>query len=580
MLLFLSVVLSLLSICIFIFHLQPTDAILPSGKQYEFHYDHHGNLRSIVTPSLSHHKFHSLASLGVHRFSYHPPESDGHFLQEYDSGGKLRLTMWPSGYRRVTYYYNSWGQSKMEFHDWTDVSYDYYPENRVLQSINLTERVGVNFECALLYGPNEAFIKYHQVAFKSINLALANAKFMYMYDANLRIATVEAIVGSHLFAKYNFTYDAFTGKIKKMKNFDFIYARVGSEVIRDTNIEIIREYDPMNHLMDVRYKFNNNVKYSLNAKYDSMDRLHQWRRNIGTSDLKAYEYVYDIDGNLIEAIENGQATWRYEIDESSNIKKITHHSKELKLEINSKNQLETDGKESYMYDKDGFLIQRGNEVFEYDSKGHLVHAFEPGKYDVNYYYDGLGRLVVRRDVLSRFITQYYYADLYHQQRITHIYEHGANEVSQLHYDGHGQLFAMQRNQDWYYFALDPMGSPTVIFNSIGSVVKQVLYNPLGGIITSSPADFVIDLGFQCGIQDPVTKLVFLKGRVYDPANGRWTGPDYQQFMGQVKELWENPEATNHYLYKGVVNERQLYQLNLMTGEEFYCNTIIEGNPCV
>ncbi len=34
--------------------------------------------------------------------------------------------------------------------------------------------------------------------------------------------------------------------------------------------------------------------FTLEVKYDDLGRIHQWRRKVGTSDLKAYEYVYDI----------------------------------------------------------------------------------------------------------------------------------------------------------------------------------------------------------------------------------------------------------------------------------------------
>ncbi len=46
-------------------------------------------------------------------------------------------------------------------------------------------------------------------------------------------------------------------------------------------------------------RFNNYMVFTLEVKYDDLGRIHQWRRKVGTSDLKAYEYVYDIGRPLI-----------------------------------------------------------------------------------------------------------------------------------------------------------------------------------------------------------------------------------------------------------------------------------------
>lgn len=125
---------------------------------------------------------------------------------------------------------------------------------------------------------------------------------------------------------------------------------------------------------------------------------------------------------------------------------------------------------------------------------------------------------------------------------------------------------MERNREWYYILLDPIGSPAVVFNSIGSVVKQTIYDPLGGVLTTSSDNFAFGFGFQGGIQDRDTKMVFLNNRAYDPTTGRWATPDYKHFMDKVSTVWENPELTNHYLYKGIINRVHVKEINLMTGK--------------
>src|SRR6218665_104746 len=89
-------------------------------------------------------------------------------------------------------------------------------------------------------------------------------------------------------------------------------------------------------------------------------------------------------------------------------------------------------------------------------------------------------------------------------------------------------------------------SPVVILNSVGSVVKQIEYDPLGSEITDSAPHFPFHLGFKCAIADRVTRLIFLGSRIYDPQIGRWTVPSYDGFIDAVGRIADFPEMSNLY----------------------------------
>jgi len=97
---------------------------------------------------------------------------------------------------------------------------------------------------------------------------------------------------------------------------------------------------------------------------------------VRTSDLKAYEYMYDMDGNIIEVLENSQSTWKYEIDANGNHVKLVYYGIIRGVIVNARDQVESSGQESYIYDLDGFLVQRDSEIFEYNSIGQLCRAFQ------------------------------------------------------------------------------------------------------------------------------------------------------------------------------------------------------------
>ncbi len=553
---------------------QPTDVILPSGKQYVLHYDDFGNLKEVVMPGQGKHRFHSLTTLQFHRVMYTPPETHGRFITDYNSGGRTIQVLFPSERRRVVYQYNDYAKPEMTYFDWTDLEYDYYENEGVLHSKTLTNRVSFNFTCKMLYEPPAALVKHHTVSFNKTSFPLLEAKYVYHYDASFRIASLDTEIGTHNFKTVNYTYDVNTGRLTKMKSFTFRYPKLHQEINTDSNMDITKGYDNYDRLTDVWYKFNNYMVFTLEIKYDELNRIHQWRRKVGTSDLKAYEYVFDIDDNILEVWLSGQTTWKYEHDANNNIIKMTHHDDSKPATINKKNQLHMFDGVAYKFDQDGYLVKRDQESFEYNSLGQLVRAFETGKYDVHYFYDAERRLVARKDIMGGYVTQFFYGDILMKKRITHIYEHSNQMATVLYYDNHDQLFAMEQDGRYFYVALDPIGSPIVIFNAVGGVVKQMTYDPLGKRLTDSAPDFRFIFGFQCGIVDHITQLVHFQSRVYDPKSGRWTAADFEGMLQNLNNIAINPGMMNLYQNQNLLGQQPLSD-NLMSGQYFntlYYNT--------
>ena len=346
------------------------------------------------------------------------------------------------------------------------------------------------------------------------------------------------------------------GRLEKVKAFSFEYLQMNRHVIRDVNVEIVKEFDANGRMADVHYKFNNVIVFTLQITYDNMNRVHRWRRRISETDTKAYEYKYDLDSNIISVLLEGQAAFAYEYDASSNLKATTNYGKRREMIINIRDQIHSYGDVTYKFDKDGFLVQRNEELFQYDSQGQLVHASEPGRYELYYFYDGRGRLVARKDVVSGYIMQYFYADINRDDQITHIFNHQTREISMLYYDPDGKFFAMERNSSFYYIAFDTVGSPITIFNSVGTIMKKMSYSPLGAMETDTNPRFEFAFGFQGALYDPVTRLLSFDGRLYDPAVGRYTSPDLNTLFEKLNLITYNPEKMNLYQNKDLINIHQ------------------------
>lgn len=320
---------------------------------------------------------------------------------------------------------------------------------------------------------------------------------------------------------------------------------------------------------------------------------------VRSSDLKAYEYAYDVDGQLVEVLENGQSTWRYQTDADGNLIRVTHYARPRSISIDQRGIVESVGDVSYVHDADGFLTKRGDsETFEYDSHGRLTRVHRStgssgsgsaGPFDVRYHYDGLGRLAVRHETTSGSgttttvtITQYFYADLNAWQRITHVHHStsstdGATSsarggtIIRCIYDGHGKLFAMQRSSrgndidEIFYVGLDPFDTPIVVLNGVGSVVKQLTYDPLGACLADTASDFdVLVFGFRGLVADPTVRLMLtVDGLAYDPAIGRYTMPRYGHVIANAGRLPFNPEVVG-LLYRN--NMRSSIKESPMIGQ--------------
>ncbi|XP_074650354.1 teneurin-m-like [Tubulanus polymorphus] len=529
---------------------KPSDVILPSGKQYLLLYDNRGSLTQVITPGLGRHNFRTLSTMGYHRYIYTPPKLSSHFINDYNGHGKLINVFYPSQMRRVLYRYDDQSRLYKVIFDQSDVVHNYDNAGNMAH-INLTNRQQ-QYNSQVEYKPMSSLVKEQIVKLEQANSKFLSGRFIYQYDRNFRVISLESQIGTHHFRPVNSTYSNNNGRLEKIKSFNFNYPAADKQIIRDINVEISRAFDAYGRLDDMRYKFNNRVVYTLQLTYDKRNRIHKWRRRIGDTDTRTFEYEYDIDNNVVNVKIDHVSSWKYSYDANSNLKSITQGGHTMQIAFNARNQIVSLGQTGYKFDKDGFLIQRGKEKFAYNSLAQITQAKKPGEYEIWYYYDGLGRLIARKADATN-IMQYYYGDVMHRDRITHTYNHQKNEITLMFYDSSGRLFSMERDNSFYYVAKDPMGSTLVIYNSVGQAMKTVTYSPFGLIQSDTKPTFDFPFGFQGGVYDPETNLIFLGHRLYDPMTGRWTTPDYKNLFDLPEKMTLTPEVMNFYQFRHPMN---------------------------
>ncbi|GAB7078894.1 RHS repeat domain-containing protein [Megalodesulfovibrio paquesii] len=107
----------------------------------------------------------------------------------------------------------------------------------------------------------------------------------------------------------------------------------------------------------------------------------------------------------------------------------------------------------------------------------------------------------------------------------------------LYADGRMPM-AMEQAGETYYFAYDQVGSLRAVTDASGNVVKNVLYDSFGRVISDSNPELKVPFGFAGGLQDSETGLVRFGYRDYDPETGRWTSKDPIGFKGNSVVLYD------------------------------------------
>ncbi|XP_063415376.1 teneurin-m-like isoform X2 [Mytilus trossulus] len=526
---------------------RPTDILMPSGLQYYLEYDNQGNLKFLRTPGLGKHYFNQITSIGVQRYLYHIPELENPYIEEYDANGKLLQVLFPSEQRKVVYKYNMYAQPEHVYFDGTDIHF-VYDDN-----ISRLKTAEIKWNS---YNAMEHF-EYAGTLFSQYGIDFAmerslSAVSTYAYDNNFRLTEIRTRFGKNFTTTCNMAYDTDTGRLKSLKSFKFDWPLVDSERISDSHMTITSEYDNYNRLQAMKYKFGEKEALEFSVGYDTMNRIHHWSMRLQEGMSSDYQYVYDINGNVVDILLDGQSTWRYRYDNNGNINKISERETYRILEYDVGDRLKKSGPYQYKYDKDGFLIQRHNQQITFNSNGQFIGISQRSTFRRMYIYDTQGRLIMEDNNFGG-ILQFFYMNIEKPLLITHSYNHTTSELSQYLYHPNGKLIGMERNNIFYYVATDPMGSPLVIFNKDGGIVKKMSYDPLGKLESDSSPGFQFVFGFQGGIYSPVTELVMLNSRVYDTATGHWISPGYSQVLKNLRDIPENPLLTNNYRFMDLIN---------------------------
>src|SRR5574341_1070576 len=123
------------------------------------------------------------------------------------------------------------------------------------------------------------------------------------------------------------------------------------------------------------------------------------------------------------------------------------------------------------------------------------------------------------------MTQYLYGSLSNPFQVTASRSPDNNVLTVYYYDDFGALFALARGGVRYYVGSDHLGTPKVVTDNTGNVIRVMEYDSWGVKTFDNNATFDLPVGFAGGIPDDATGLVRFGYRDYEPGSGRWAAKD-------------------------------------------------------
>ncbi|XP_052401455.1 teneurin-3 isoform X6 [Carassius gibelio] len=517
--------------------------LLHSQRQYIFDYDLQDRLSAITMPSVARHTMQTIRSVGYYRNIYNPPESNASVTVDYSEDGQLLRVAHLGTGRRVLYKYRRQNKLAEILYDSTRVSFTYDETAGVLKTVNLQSE---GFICSIRYRQIGPLVD--RQIFRFSEDGMVNARFDYTYDNSFRVTSMQGVINETPLPIDLYQFDDISGKVEQFGKFGVIYYDI-NQIISTAVMTYTKHFDVHGRIKEIQYEIFRSLMYWITIQYDNMGRVTKREIKIGPfANTTKYAYEYDVDGQLQTVYLNEKMMWRYNYDLNGNLHLLNpgNSARLTPLRYDLRDRITRLGDAQYRMDEDGFLRQRGAEIFEYNSKGLLVRVHSKASgWTIQYRYDGLGRRLASRNSLGQHL-QFFYADLNYPTRITHVYNHSSSEITSLYYDLQGHLFAMEISSgEEFYIACDNTGTPLAVFSSNGLLLKQVQYTAYGEIYFDSNPDFQLVIGFHGGLYDPLTRLLHFGERDYDIQAGRWTTPDISTWT----RVGKDPAPFNLYMFR-------------------------------
>ncbi|XP_053597810.1 teneurin-m isoform X3 [Microplitis demolitor] len=514
----------------------PLKVTTPRGSDYLLQYDEAGALQSLTTPRGHIHAFSLQTSLGFYKYQYYSPMNRHPYEILYNDDGQILAKVLPHQSGKVAYVYDHAGKLETTLAGLSSIHYTYQETTSLVRSIDINEP---NFEMRIEYKYHAGIVKDEKIKFGSKS-GMDNAHYRYQYDGNARISGIEVDINGKQLPQLRLKYNQNLGVLEGIGDLRIYRNTFNRSVMQDASKQFftVTDYDEHGRVKSIVMNIRSMDVFRMELEYDNRNRIKMRKLTIGKDSMDKKEWsrmdkiTYNADGHVLEVADTDN-NWQYAYDENGNVVGVTEHNEKITLGYDSGDRVVQYGDVEFnSYDNRGFVVIRGEHKYRYNSRGQLIHASEHKKFQIWYYYDDRGRLVSWNDDREN-ITQFFYANPKTPDLITHVHFPKAAKTFRFLYDSRDFLMTVETSEQRFYVASDQNGSPLALFDTNGNLIKEMRRTPFGKIIKDTNPDFYLPIDFHGGLFDPITKLVYLNKRLYDPTVGQWMTPAWEQMVNQL-----------------------------------------------
>jgi RHS repeat-associated protein len=499
-----------------------TRLTFPSGRSYNFIYDANGNNTRITMPNGA---VHSLGYTAIDLSRDYTPPANPAYAWDYNLDQDWTGALLPSG-RRIDAGYDDGGRLTARIYPEAGIGYHYADvTNRIQSIVRTSTNGGVSQGLTFVY--DGGLVNGRNFS------GVTNGNFTYTYDNNFLLTQIQLSSGSNSIVT-PITRDA-DGLATGVGPFTFTRQGPAGAVnqITDPTMNIAVTYDSLGRVSNRTHTVNGQAAYAIQLAYDTRGAISRKTETV-SGVTTTFEYAYDQDGQLIQVKKQGAAAEVFTYDVNGNRTSYERPGEwKVMAEFDGQDRIIGQGGVTYQFNVDGQMIQSGSETYLYSAMGELLQTTVDSE-TVIYSYDGTGRRIARTDSTGTW--QYLYGNLDNPFQLTAMRD-PAGVLSYYYYDNNGQLFAFDKGAARYYVASDQVGTPKVVTDATGTVVKLMEYDSFGMATFDSNPAFDIPVGFAGGITDTKTGLVRFGYRDYEPGTGRWTAKDPIFFGGGQGNLY-------------------------------------------
>ncbi len=512
----------------------------PDGSTVRFSYDKNGNMTALLNPAGV---LHSFTYNGVDRKSSYQAPISGTYAYEYDRDRRLARVTFPSGFQITNTYVN--GHLARTTTPEGNIDYTYLCGAKPGMISRGGEAVSYSWDGDL-------------VTTESIT-GTVNQTLDYAWNNDFLLSSF-----TYAGATENLSYDTDglltgAGPFTISRNPDNGLA----EKVSDSAFSLTRAFNGHGEISAESFTVNGSITGSWSVVRDNSGRI---TRKTETVDgvTTVYDYTYDSLGRLLSVSRDNVTVESYQYGangartfEMNAARGITGRT----YAYSAEDHLLSAGNTSWQWDVDGFLVSRSESGlttgYTYSSRGELLKVALPDGTVIEYRYDPLGRRIARL-VNGAIVEKYLWSGF---TKLLAVYDGSDNLLLRFRYaDGRMPVSMSDGYGATFHLFYDQVGSLRAVTDSGGNVVKEIVYDAYGNVLSDSNPAFEMPFGFAGGLYDRDTGLIHFGHRDYAPEIGRWIAKDPIFFDGGDFDLYgyvqNNPvnyvDPTGQFLVSGTV----------------------------